>query len=281
VKDFILDVSFDARDTALEELVQSRLYLTPSTGSSSNEVNGTTTISAYFDDAEQRDNSAGEFDDIDGIELHADDRERIDWLDRYQQSLEPLFIGEQFIVAPDASLIPADTERHTLVVPQEQAFGTGSHETTSLCIEILETLDVPGKRGLDIGAGSGILALAMCRLGADRVIAFDNDVDAFAALRDNRVRNDVDDARMPIFIGGLEALRGGTFEIVTMNIIPEVIIPLLGDVTRHVAGSLILSGILVIKRDDVVRACAAHGLEIVEERTKGEWWAGRFTLRPL
>ncbi|MBV8546125.1 MAG: 50S ribosomal protein L11 methyltransferase, partial [Acidobacteria bacterium] len=121
----------------------------------------------------------------------------------------------------------------------------------------------------------------MCRLGADRVIAFDNDVDAFAALRDNRVRNDVDDARMPIFIGGLEALRGGTFEIVTMNIIPEVIIPLLGDVTRHVAGSLILSGILVIKRDDVVRACAAHGLEIVEERTKGEWWAGRFTLRPL
>ncbi|MBV8546463.1 MAG: 50S ribosomal protein L11 methyltransferase, partial [Acidobacteria bacterium] len=169
MKDFILDVSFDARDTALEELVQSRLYLTPSTGSSSNEVNGTTTISAYFDDAEQRDNSAGEFDDIDGIELHADDRERIDWLDRYQQSLEPLFIGEQFIVAPDASLIPADTERHTLVVPQEQAFGTGSHETTSLCIEILETLDVPGKRGLDIGAGSGILALAMCRLGADRV----------------------------------------------------------------------------------------------------------------
>jgi ribosomal protein L11 methyltransferase len=281
VKDFILDISFDAGDTALEELVQSRLYLTRSTGSSSIERNGTTTISAYFDSVEERDEAAREFGDIADIELHAHDRERIDWLNRYQQSLEPLFIGDQFIVAPDASLIPRDTTRHALVVPQEQAFGTGSHETTSLCIEIMETLDVAGKRGLDIGAGSGILALAMCRLGADHVIAFDNDVDAFAALRDNRLRNGIEPARMPIFIGGLEALRGGAFDIVTMNIIPEVIIPLLGEVKRHVHGSLILSGILVVKRDDVVPACAGHGLALVEERTKGEWWAGRFTLRPL
>jgi ribosomal protein L11 methyltransferase len=258
-----------------------RLYLTPSTGSSSSEANGTTTIFAYFDDADQRDAAARDLTDVAGIELRASDRERIDWLDRYQQSLEPLSIGDHFIVAPDATLIPRDTSHHTLVVPQEQAFGTGSHETTSLCIEILETLDVAGKRGLDIGAGSGILALAMCRLGADHVIAFDNDVDAFAALRDNRVRNDIDDARMLIFIGGIEALRGGAFDIVTMNIIPEVILPLLGEVTRHVSGSLILSGILVIKRDDVVGACADHGLEIVEERSKGEWWAGRFKLRPL
>jgi len=281
VKDFILDISFDACDTTLEDLVQSRLYLTPSTGSSSSETNGTTTISAYFDDANVRDGAARDFVDVDGIDLHASDRERIDWLDRYQQSLEPLYIGERFIVAPDASLIPLDATRHALVVPQEQAFGTGSHETTSLCIEILETLDVAGKRGLDIGAGSGILALAMCRLGARQVIAFDNDVDAFAALRDNRVRNGIDDARMPIFIGGIEALRGGAFDVVTMNIIPEVIIPLLAEVKQHVNGSLILSGILVIKRDDVVRACAEHGLQIVDERTTGEWWAGRFTLRPL
>ena len=281
MKDFILDITFDARDAALEELVQSRLYLTPSTGSSSSEANGTTIISAYFDTADERDDAARELNDIDGIELHATERERIDWLDRYQQSLEPLYIGEHFIVAPDANLIPRDTTRHALVVPQEQAFGTGSHETTSLCIEILETLDVRGKRGLDVGAGSGILALAMCRLGAEYAIAFDNDPDAFAALRDNRVRNDVDAARMPIFIGGLEVLRGGTFDIVTMNIIPEVIVPLLGDVARHVRGSLILSGILVIRRDDVLGACAAHGLALVEERSKGEWWAARFTLRPL
>jgi ribosomal protein L11 methyltransferase len=276
VKDFILEISFDARDNALEEIVQSRLYLTPSTGSSSIEINGTTTVSAYFDTAGDRDAAAREMADIEGIELLAADRERIDWLDRYQQSLEPLFIGERFVVAPDAALIPAGTPRHTLIVPQEQAFGTGSHETTSLCIEILETIDVAGKRGLDVGSGSGILALAMCRLGAERVIAFDNDADAFAALRDNRVRNGIDDARMPIFIGSIEALRGGVFDIVTMNIISEVIIPLLGEVKVRLGGSLILSGILVVKREDVVRACAGHGLVLADERAKGEWWVGVF-----
>ncbi len=279
MKDFILEISFDARDAALEEIVQSRLYLTPSTGSSSIEINATTTVSAYFDSAVDRDAAAQEMTDVEGIEIHADDRDRVDWLERYQQSLEPLFIGERFVVAPDAALIPGDTSRHTLIVPQEQAFGTGSHETTSLCIEILETLDVAGKRGLDVGSGSGILALAMCRLGAERVIAFDNDVDAFAALRDNRARNGIDDERMPVFIGSVEALRGGVFDVVTMNIIPEVIIPLLGEVRSHVGGSLILSGILVIKRDDVVRACAGHGLVLAGERSKGEWWVGRFRPR--
>jgi ribosomal protein L11 methyltransferase len=278
VKDFILDIAFDARDAALEELITTRLFLTPSTGSSSAEVSGTTIVSAYFDTAEERDDAVHSL-TIDGVELNPIERERVDWLDRYQQSLEPLFIGERFVVAPDAALIPADTSRHAIVVPQEQAFGTGSHETTSLCIEILETLTI--NRSLDVGTGSGILALAMCRLGATQVIAFDNDIDAFAALRDNRLRNSVDAARMPVFIGGIESLRGCVFDVVTMNIIPEVIIPLLGEVKRHVGESLILSGILVVKRDEVVRACAAQGLTLAEERTKGEWWAGRFTLRRL
>jgi ribosomal protein L11 methyltransferase len=279
VKDFILEISIDARDGALEELVQSSLFLTPSTGSSSIETNGTMTISAYFDDAVARDAAGRELDGIDGIELHPVDRDRIDWLDRYQQSLEPIVIGRHFIVAPDAALIPDHTDRHTLVVPQEQAFGTGSHETTSLCIEILETLDLSGKRGLDVGAGSGILALAMCRLGAEQVIAFDNDADAFAALRDNRLRNVIDGAQLALFIGGLEALLGGVFDVVTMNIIPEVIIPLLGEVKRHVRGDLILSGILVVRRDDVVQACAKHDFALAEERSKGEWWVGRFQNR--
>lgn len=271
--DYILELSFDATDLALEESIQSRLFLTDSTGSSSSEVNGTATIAAYFDSAAARDDAAKRFDDL-AIEVHATDRERRDWLELYQQSLEPLFIGEQFIVAPEASLFPKGDPRHRIVVPQEQAFGTGSHETTSLCIELLETLPVRGARGLDIGSGSGILAIAMLRLGAARCIAFDNDLDAYGALRDNRMRNAIDDAAMPLFVGGVEALRGGTFDVVTMNIIPEVIVPLLPQVVRFVGGSLILSGILLTKRDEVVAACEPFGLHVVDERAKGEWWAG-------
>ncbi|HUP60204.1 MAG TPA: 50S ribosomal protein L11 methyltransferase [Thermoanaerobaculia bacterium] len=276
--DFILEIACDASN---EELIQSRLFLTASTG---NTTSGDT-ISAYFDSAEDRDSA---MDLLRELDVRAVERERVDWLDRYQQSLEPIVIGERFLVAPDASLIPQDTDRFTIVVPQEQAFGTGSHETTSLCIELLESLGrrtsssatgadrevrpptLRGKRGLDIGSGSGILAIAMLRLGAEKVIAFDNDVDAYGALRDNRLRNGIDPARMPIFIGSIEALRGGTFDVITMNIVPEVIVPMLDDVMRHASGAVILSGVLAARRDEIPLACRL-------EKTKGEWWAGVIT----
>jgi ribosomal protein L11 methyltransferase len=276
VKDFVLEISYQDADQVLNELLMSRLVLSRSSGSSSAEVSGTVTISAYFASAEDRDAAAADLGDLSGVELHASDRERIDWLEHYQQSLEPLLIARSFIVVPDAALIPSRTDRHRLLIPQEQAFGTGSHETTSLCIELLESIELRGRRGLDIGSGSGILALAMCRLGATKVVAFDHDTDAFGALRDNRSRNGVDPVQMPIFIGSVEALRGGRFDAVTMNIIPEVILPLLGEVKRHVGGALILSGILVVKRDEVVRACTAHDLALTSERAKGVWWAGCF-----
>jgi ribosomal protein L11 methyltransferase len=277
VIDYILEVSFDARAAEIEEAVQTQLFLTSSTGSTMREANGTTTLAAYFDTPQDRTAARELLHGVENIELHDEDRERVDWLEHYQQSLEPIFIGNDFIVAPDAALIPAGTTLHTLVIPQEQAFGTGSHETTSLCIELLSAC-CPREpfTGLDVGSGSGILALAMLRLGARKAIAFDNDPDAYGALRDNRMRNGVAPERMPLFIGSVESLRGGVFDVVTMNIIPEVILPLLPDVIPHVGKTLILSGILTAKRDDVIRACAVHGLHLADERERGEWWAGEF-----
>ena len=269
-RDYILAIPLGA---AAEDDLQARLYLTSSSGSA---IAGDM-LEAYFDSAEDRDAALLQLEDL---RPNALDRERLDWLEHYQQSLTAMNIGERFVVAPDRSLA-GDSVRLTLIVPQEQAFGTGSHETTALCIETLEMLDLNGARGLDIGSGSGILAMAMLRLGASKAIAFDNDPDAYGALRDNRVRNRIEDAVMPLFIGSVEALRGGSFDVITMNIIPEVIIPLLGDVVPHVAGSLILSGILVVKRDEVVSATAQHGLELVGERSKGEWWAGTFRTNRL
>jgi ribosomal protein L11 methyltransferase len=269
VIDYILAIELEEPDG--EDVILARLFLTASTGSMSTQ----NTVEAYFDSAEDRDAAAELFGEFAWNPI---DRERRDWLELYQQSLQPLFIGARFVVVPDASLLPEESDRLTLIVPQEQAFGTGSHETTWLCIEILETLPLTGVRGLDVGAGSGILALAMHRLGAQKAIAFDNDNDAYGALRDNRMRNGAPERAMPLFIGGVESLRGGTFDVITMNIIPEVILPLLADIAARLApsGRLILSGILVIKRDDVVEAARTHGLALVSERMKGEWWAGVF-----
>jgi ribosomal protein L11 methyltransferase len=261
--DFILAIACAPEH---EDILQARLFLTGSTGSTS--ADGV--IQAWFDSAADR-HAASEL--LRDFDLTPIDRERVDWLTRYQQSLAPILVGDRFVVAPDAALFP-ETERLRIIVPQEQAFGTGSHETTSLCMELLESVDVRGKRGLDAGSGSGILSLAQLRLGARKVVAFDNDPDAYAALRDNRARNDIDAAAMPIFIGGIEALRAGTFDMITMNILPEVIIELLPAIVERMSGALIVSGVLTSRRDDVMTGAAATGLRLRRERTKGEWWAG-------
>lgn len=273
MKDFILEILFETSDGALEEVVQSRLFLTLSTGSTSDD-NG---VYAYFDDAVSRDAALESFRGL-PVELRTTERERVDWLDLYQQSLEPMEIGARFIVAPDASLIPSGTDRLSLVIPQEQAFGTGSHETTSMCVELLETAHCEGTRGLDVGAGSGILSLAMLRLGASSVLAFDNDVDTFAALRENRTRNGIAPDQMRLFIGSLDALAGGTFDVITMNILPDVILPLLPQIIRRMAPNarLLLSGILITRAPEVIAAAQRVSLNLILSKEKGEWWAGVF-----
>ncbi|HSP14512.1 MAG TPA: 50S ribosomal protein L11 methyltransferase [Thermoanaerobaculia bacterium] len=270
--DFVLEISYES---SRDDEVQARLYLTRSTGSSSVENGGVVTLTAYFDSPVDRDDAQRAFA---GFDVRVDDRACVDWLERYEQSLEPMSIGRSFVVAPDPSLIPENSGRIAIVVPQEQAFGTGSHESTWLCLEMLERLDLRGRRGLDIGSGSGILAMAMQRLGAAKVIAFDNDLDAYGPLRDNRVRNRIPESAMPLFIGGIESLRGGTFDAVTMNILPEVIIPLLPEVKRHLRGTLILSGVLTTVSAGVITAAVRHGFRLGGEAERGEWWAGMFAL---
>ena len=266
--DFILEISCDPWR---EDEIHGRLFLTRSTGSST--ADGV--VAAYFDSAEERDDAARLFE---SFNVRRVERNRVDWLERYQQSLRPLQIGQHFVVAPDSALLPEDSGRHRLIIPQEHAFGTGSHESTALSIELLEEMELRDAEGLDIGAGSGILALAMLALGARKVIAFDVDVETFAPLRQNRTRNCFDAQRMPIFIGGTESLRGGRFDVVTMNILPEVIIPLLPELRPRVGGALIVSGILTTVRDDVISAASRSRFRLERERERGEWWAARLAV---
>ena len=276
--DYILEIHYLTEEGTDDE-VQARLFLAGCAGSRLLEEGGNTTVEAYFGDAATRDEASAAFGGL-PVRLTATDRGRLDWLTLYQQSLAPIEIGRRFVVAPDRKLIP-QSDRLAIVVPQEQAFGTGSHETTALCIEELERLDLQGRLCADIGTGSGILAMAMLLLGARKAVAFDNDLDAFAPIRDNMRRNQVEPDRMPAFIGPVEALQG-KFGLITMNIIPEVILPLLPLLATRLnpEADLILSGILTIRRAEVLTACSTNGLSLASERNKGEWWCGRLTGKP-
>lgn len=270
--DYVLEVA--VLDAATADVVEGKLFLTSARGTTMSVAGDS--ITAYFDSADDRAEAMAALTGL-GVSLSASDLPRQNWLELYQQSLKPIEIGQRFVVAPDAALLP-EGKRIRLVVPQEQAFGTGSHETTALCIELLEEIELDGRRGLDVGSGSGILAMAMLRLGAARAVAFDNDPDTYGALRDNRIRNGIEPRSMPLFIGSIEALSGGSFDVVTMNILPEVIVPNLPAVRGRLgaAGLLVASGVLASRAGEVVRAAEHVGLALNRDRTRGEWWAGVF-----
>lgn len=275
--DYLLEISYPADREDLDDLVSATLYLSGCGGSSSQDNSaGLRLVLAYFETVAQRTEVNELLGAREGLGLRSVDREREDWLAHYQQSLIAIPVGRRFIVAPEWALI-RDSDRIPLVIPQEQAFGTGSHETTALCLQMLEGIDHRGVRGLDVGTGSAILAIAMSRLGARQVIAFDNDLEAIPPAVGNLERNGIGREAIVLFCGTLSAMTGA-FDVVTMNILPDVILPLLPDVRNNMIsdGSLILSGILISRSDEVISAAGRNGLQCVVSATRGEWWCGRF-----
>lgn len=276
--DYILEITYPAGRRELDDAVESLLFVTNSLGSTIDDRDGRTVVACYFSKPEDRDGARAMLPVSSDVTIDAIDREHVDWLELYQQSLEPIEIGRRFVVAPDAALIPQGS-RIPIIVPQEQAFGTGSHATTALCVEMLEGAGVESQRCLDIGTGSGILAIAMAKLGGSRIVAFDNDLDTLGALGRNLQRNGLHRARVMPYIGDLPALsENARFGVITMNILPHVIIEHLARVAAHLSphGTLILSGIVVDRRDEVVGEATKRKLTLEDEASRGEWWCGLF-----
>lgn len=276
--DYILEITIPSGNAPLEETIRGLLFLSHSTGDLLVEEDWYLVISAFFDSPEERGEFRNDIAALEGIELREVDQERTDWLEQYEQSLVPLPIGSKFVVVPDARLLDERAQgRIPIVIPQERAFGTGSHETTALCLEMLERIDVQGKTCVDIGTGSGLLAIGMALLGAQRVVAFDNDPDTLGVVGRNLRRNGLERGRVVQYVGGPESLRGARFALGTMNIIPEVIVPLLPVVSSLLepGATLVVSGILLDRKDDVIQEAAIAGLELTDEAAAGEWWCGR------
>lgn len=274
--DHILEIRFSGPE--LEEMIEGLLYLTDSSGNVIEQDGDETVIRAFFADDDARRSAYLQLNELDDVALNSYDTERLDWLARYQQSLQPISVGKRFVVAPDESLL-SGSDAIPIVVPQERAFGTGSHETTWLCLNMLDDAKLRDRRCVDIGTGSGILAIGMHKLGAARVFAFDNDIETFGTVASNLARNGVTTREVTEFFGGPEALATASVDYATMNIIPEVIIPLLADVRRALRdrGTILFSGILIERKQDVIDAAAANALHFVRDETRGEWWCGEFT----
>ena len=198
--------------------------------------------------------------------------EDADWAEAWKERLNVLHIGQHIVVRP--SWRPYTPALGDIVIQLDpgQAFGTGLHPTTQMCLMALEALVCPGAEVLDLGTGSGILSIAAAKLGAGRVFALDTDAVAVKVARSNALANGVQ-GLISVRLGSLaEAL--GSYDLVVVNILAKVILGmvregLVGRV-RH-GGSLVVAGILVDQETEVMKVLKWQGLCAVERWQVDDW----------
>jgi ribosomal protein L11 methyltransferase len=196
-----------------------------------------------------------------------------DWAEAWRAHFAPFAVGRRLTVAPPWEA-PAADGRLVLTVEPGRAFGTGQHGTTVGCLELLETVverDRPA-RAIDLGTGSGILAIAAARLGVGEVLAVDTDPDAVASATANVARNGVQ-ARVTCALADADALEAPPAPLVLANLLAAAHRALAPRYARLVApgGTLLAGGCLDGEADDVAAALAAHGFSHVQARSIEGW----------
>jgi ribosomal protein L11 methyltransferase len=206
-------------------------------------------------------------------EIRIDDLEAEDWLAAYRERARPFPVGDRWWIDPDpGTFSPAPAGRRRLVIEPRTAFGSGSHESTQLILLELERLEVDGATILDLGTGSGILAIAAARLGGRRIVAVDIDEDAIWVARETA---NLQEQRPGIHyvLGPPDCLGAVDFDIVLCNMIFTNMLPVLPQLQGLVApdGVAVLSGLLATDASDITESLRSHRLEVTGERVLGEW----------
>ena len=196
------------------------------------------------------------------------------WNEEWMKYYKPVHVSDHITVVP--CWIDYEKRDDELIVSLDPgaAFGTGTHETTKLCLSALERYTTPSSRMLDVGTGSGILAIASLLLGAQHADAVDIDPLSVKAARANATLNGVED-RLDVKLGNLLDTASGQYQLITANIVADVIISILPDVKNFMDqnGVLILSGIIKERETDVLDAISVNHYDIIEHLTDGEWVA--------
>ena len=201
--------------------------------------------------------------------------EQSDWANNWKKYYKPIRVGKSIVIKP--SWEPYEKQDGDVIVELDpgMAFGTGTHETTRLCMELLERFVTPETTVLDVGCGSGILSITSLLLGAKSIVGVDIDPVAVDVAVENGERNGFCPPRYVIKKGNLADETEGMFDIAVANIVADAIKMLAPDVKRFIKpeGYFICSGIIEDRIDDVKECLNSLGYNIIEVLRQGEWAA--------
>lgn len=196
-----------------------------------------------------------------------------DWLNNWKKYFKPIPVGEKLLIRPVWEEDFDPQGRAVLNLEPGLAFGTGTHETTRLCMELIERYLSPGEDFLDMGCGSGILSVAALLLGARSAVGVDIDPLAVKTAAENARLNGVE-GKFTGICGNLAEKVSGSFQLIAANIVADVVIELTKDAPRFLApgGVYIVSGIIDAREDDVLAALAGR-FTVIEHREDRGWVA--------
>lgn len=211
--------------------------------------------------------------DLGTLTLSTENVESKDWSECWKQYYKPFRLGRRLVIKP--SWEHWDAEEGDLIIELDpgMAFGTGTHETTAMCVEMIEDY-YRGETLLDVGTGSGILAIAAARLGAKHAVGVDIDPDAVKAAVENVARCHVEES-VEIRLGDLTKGLKETFGFAVANILAPAICILCGPLREHLlpGSTFVCSGIIAEAENDVKEALEKNGYTLLETRHKGDWVA--------
>ena len=207
-----------------------------------------------------------------------------DWANNWKQYFKPLSVGEKLVIKPSWEEYTKTDDSIILEIDPASSFGTGQHNTTQLCLELIEKNLNKGDRLLDLGCGSGILSIASILLGAEEVTAIDIDQNSVKIAKENAEKNNIAAEKYTAYCGNviddneLVEKIGGGYDVIAANIVADVLIamsPLFEKFVKK-GGTLILSGIISERCHEVIDAVKAKGYTLVEQREANDWVAVSF-----
>lgn len=195
------------------------------------------------------------------------------WNELWEKSLHPVTIGS-FHVRPSFATSTVPPGKHTIVIDPKMSFGTGYHETTRLVLSLLDDVVEPGDEVIDVGTGTGILAVAAIKKGAGHVNACDTDPWAIENAIENLQLNECS-AAIELYLGGINDIPLIEADVVLANVNKAAIVGMLPDLRDRVRskGTVILSGFLTRDKKDLTHHLQALPFEVLEYRTEGDWLA--------